>query len=180
MNLYPKRFILTGTPGSGKTSIIHWLASQGSITIPEAATDIIAKAQHDNLHEPWTQPAFIDAITLLQHDRQLNAAGDLQFYDRSPFCTYALAQFLNYPIPSILSDEIDRCLIHKIYAPNVFFVENLGFIQNTHARQISYADALRFEAYHLDVYQKFGFQIVSIPMDSIQARGELILRLATE
>jgi predicted ATPase len=33
-----KRYILTGTPGSGKTCILHQLNSQGSSVVEEAAT----------------------------------------------------------------------------------------------------------------------------------------------
>ncbi len=40
-----KRYILTGTPGSGKTSIIHTLKSQGYFVVEEAATDIITLEQ---------------------------------------------------------------------------------------------------------------------------------------
>ena len=36
-----KRYILTGTPGSGKTTILHKLKSQGFRVVEEAATDII-------------------------------------------------------------------------------------------------------------------------------------------
>ena len=37
-----KRYILTGTPGSGKTSLLHELKSQGYSVVEEAATDVIA------------------------------------------------------------------------------------------------------------------------------------------
>ncbi len=55
-----KRFILTGAPGSGKTTIIHALEAQGFAVIPEAATDIIAKEQLKGTLEPWKHPDFID------------------------------------------------------------------------------------------------------------------------
>ncbi len=40
-----KRFVLTGTPGSGKTAIIRQLEIDGFSVVEEAATDLIALAQ---------------------------------------------------------------------------------------------------------------------------------------
>ena len=109
-------------------------------------------------------------------------AGDLQFYDRSPFCAYALGKYLSYhknvefkPSP-ILLDEIDRCLKNSVYQNNVFFFENLGFITHTDARKISYEDALIFEQTHLDVYKEFGFEIIIVPKGlTVTQRCDFIL-----
>src|SRR5690349_11612724 len=68
-----KRYILTGTPGSGKTSILHELGSRGYAVIEEAATDVIAIEHKSGNAEPWMQADFIDKIVRLQKQRQLEA-----------------------------------------------------------------------------------------------------------
>ena len=90
----PKRYILTGTPGSGKTAILRSLEVAGYIVVEEAATDIIALRHAQGIAEPHTHPAFIDDITNLQKHRQMRIAdvSSVQFYDRSPICTYALSR----------------------------------------------------------------------------------------
>ena len=42
---HTKRFIFTGTPGSGKTSVILALEKLGYVVVPESATDVIAEEQ---------------------------------------------------------------------------------------------------------------------------------------
>src|SRR5260370_38877731 len=106
-----KRYILTGTPGSGTTSIARRLEIGGYSIVEEAASDIIALQQANGLSEPWTVPSFIDDITNLQKQRQLqtsNPASELQFYDRSPICTHALSAYLGFPISITLSNERER------------------------------------------------------------------------
>ena len=177
-----RRFIFTGTPGSGKTSVIKELENLENIVIYEAATDVIALEQDKGTERPWEEPEFVDKITYMQKERQMDASGDLQFYDRSPFCTYALGKYLSHwknveftPSP-VLLDEIDRCLKHRIYQNKVFFFENLGFIEHTDARKIGYEESLIFEQIHLDVYKEFGFDIINVPKElTITQRCEFVL-----
>ena len=177
-----KRFIFTGTPGSGKTSVIKELEKSGYSVIYEAATDVISTEQAKGIEKPWEEPEFVNKITLMQKERQMNSTGNIQLYDRSPFCTYALGKYLAHwkglefkPSP-VLLDEIDRCLKNGVYQNQIFFFENLGFIEHTDARKISYEDALIFEQIHLDVYKEFGFEIVLVPKKTIGERCEFVLK----
>ena len=65
-----KRFILTGTPGSGKTAILRQLEVDGFGVVEEAATDVIALHQAQGFAEPWMRPAFIDEVLALQTQRR--------------------------------------------------------------------------------------------------------------
>lgn len=173
-----RRYILTGTPGCGKTSLIRALEMTGASVVSEAATDIIAYKKMQGVAEPWKNEDFIDYIIRLQKHRQIdlsNEYSDLHFYDRSPICTYALAMYLNFQPSTNLMQEIERIRKHSIYDQKVFFIDNLGFIENTDARQISYEESLEFEKVHLAAYEKFGFNCVRIPAGSIDERVKLIL-----
>jgi predicted ATPase len=172
-----KRYVLTGTPGSGKTSILRCMEVAGYFVIEEAATDIIALRQAQGIPEPWTRPSFIDDITNLQKQRQMqasNLASGVQFYDRSPICTYALSTYLGFPISIALSTEMERIEEGQIYQKQVFFIENLGFVEPTHARRISFEDSLRFEKIHEETYRSFGYEIVKVSPQKLSARVEKI------
>lgn len=73
-------------------------------------------------------------------------------------------------VPEELSAEIDRVTQREVYENTVLFVRPLGFIEPTAARQISYADALAFEAIHEAVYRDHGFQLVDIAPGSVAER----------
>ena len=66
-----KRYILTGTPGSGKTTILRALATRGHAVVEEAATDVIAAAHAAGDPAPERWPEFVDQIVALQKRRQL-------------------------------------------------------------------------------------------------------------
>jgi predicted ATPase len=171
-----KRYILTGTPGCGKTSIIRSLEVAGYAVVEEAATDIHALRQAQGIAEPWTHPSFIDDITNLQKLRQTRIAdaAEVQFYDRSPLCTYALSIWLGFPISITLADEMERIAKERIYQKQVFFIENLGFCEPSAARKISFGDSLKFEKVHEETYRSFGYECIRIAPSDLAARVEQI------
>lgn len=174
-----KRYILTGAPGCGKTAIIRSLELDGYSVVEEAATDVIALFQAQGVAEAWTHPSFIDDITNLQKRRQMQASGmssAVQFFDRSPLCTYALSRWLRFPISVTLADEVERIREERIYQKQVFFIDSLGFCEPTQSRRISYEDSLRFEKVHEETYRSFGYECVRVAAQELSARVEQIKR----
>jgi predicted ATPase len=175
----PRRFILTGAPGAGKTALIRRLETLGHEIVEEAATDVIALAQASGTERPWERPDFITAITALQGWREAAPMRSARrFADRSVFCTVALAEWLGHPIPADLREAADRLAGSGWFERRVFFVEQLGFIENTAARRIGFEEAARFGALHAEVYARYGFELVSVPPAGIPERVEMILAAA--
>lgn len=179
-----QRYILTGAPGAGKTSILQILAARGYPVVAEAATDVIAAEQARGVAEPWQDPAFIDKIIQLQRTRQLgqpdgDQPGSVEFYDRSPVCTLALARYVGFEPSAALAAELDRITEQRIYQRQVFFIRPLGFIEPTAARRISYEESLRFEQIHEAIYASQYFRLIDVNPGPPEARAAFILdRLA--
>lgn len=176
-----KRYILTGTPGAGKTVILRQLELDGFGVVEEAATDLIALWQSRGLDQPWMESWFIDAIVALQAQRQVRTASlpdSIQFHERSVFCTAALAAFLGAPVTPGLAREIERVHREAIFENCVFFICSPGFVVPSAARRISQEDALRFEKIHEDTYRKFGFDIVRIEPGSVVERALAVADVA--
>jgi predicted ATPase len=123
-----RRYLLTGTPGSGKTALLRRLEIDGYAVVEEAATDVIALRQAQGTDEPWREPAFIDHIVDLQRRRQLAVRRGTVFFDRSPVCTLALSRHLGVPPSAGLRAEIDRIITGSVYEPAVFFVRHQCFV----------------------------------------------------
>jgi predicted ATPase len=172
-----KRFILTGAPGAGKTSILRALAAGGCAVVPEAATDVMTArlAQHEA--EPWADPVFIDRIAALQRQRReapVRPGVTVQVHDRSAVCTLALARYLGHPVPPLLEQEVAWATGVGSFDRRVFFVRLLGFIQPTAVRRISYAESQAFERIHEAEYRRLGFDLVDVPTGTVAERAGAI------
>jgi predicted ATPase len=153
------------------------LETAGHVVVGEAATDVIALAQAQGEDEPWRQPSFIDRIVALQRQRQLQLStvrARVQFYDRSPICTLALNRYLHNPPNSSLTAEVERVAREDVYRLQVFFLRNLGFIEPTAARRITFEETLAFERVHEEVYRECGFTLIDIPKASVVSRTSWI------
>lgn len=175
-----KRYVVTGAPGAGKTAIIRQLEIAGFSVVEEAATDVVALWQANGIAEPWTRPEFIDAVVSLQQTRERRAVGAtdlIQFHDRSVVCTAALADYLGFPQPQNLLQELRRVRAECVFQSRVLFLKNLGFVTPTDARRITYEETLRFEQVHERTYRNLGFEITVIDPGSIADRVKQIKRM---
>ncbi|WP_328912043.1 MULTISPECIES: ATP/GTP-binding protein [unclassified Streptomyces] len=172
-----RRYVLTGTPGAGKTSILRGLAQLGYGVVEEAATAVIARAQTGGEDEPWRRASFIDDIVALQRNWQVAATNSVTVFDRSPVCTHALATYLGWPVSPALAAELERITSEGVYERQVLFVRNLGFCEPTSARRISFEESLAFEKIHEESYRTFGYELIDVPAGELNRRVSVVSSL---
>ncbi|MER6757316.1 AAA family ATPase [Micromonospora echinofusca] len=171
-----RRYVLTGAPGAGKTTLAEALRRRGWPVVAEAATDVIAAEQARGVGEPWREAGFLDAVARVQRERREapGTYGRVRIHDRSPLCTLALARHLGRPPGRVLVEEVRRVLRDGAYERPVFLVQPLGFVTPSAARRIGYAESLAFARVHEEIYRAHGHRLIPVPRAPVRVRVALV------
>ena len=178
-----KKIVITGGPGTGKTSIINELKNQNYHCFEEIIRSLTVEAKkekEDSTHS--SNPiAFVnnplDFNTRLLNGRlnQFEQAAIIEkpliFFDRGIPDVLAYMSFFNQ---SYSEDFLNVCLNHKYN--HVFLLppwESIYEVDNE--RFESFEEAVRIHDYLEAVYLKLGYHIIEVPYGSIQERTHFII-----
>ena len=169
--------VITGGPGSGKTTLIEALAGLGHATRPEAGRAIIREQQAiggEGL--PWKDRAafagLMLAADLRSHDEARRQAG-LVFFDRGLPDIAGYLALCGLPVPEPVEEAAQRFR----YRSTVFIAPPWRdiFGQDAERRQ-DFAEAERTCEAMARTYPRFGYDLVELPCDSVEARIDFMLK----
>jgi predicted ATPase len=169
-------FVLTGGPGSGKTTLIEALRRAGFATSVEAGRGII-RDQSDigGPALPWHDRALFAELMLSWEMRSYQVAREQTgpvFFDRGVPDTLGYLRLSGLPAPRHVSSATG----HFRYHPRVFVAPPWPeiFAQDEERRQ-TLDEAER--TYHalVGVYTELGYELVPLPLVPVEVRLRFVL-----
>jgi predicted ATPase len=164
-----QRYILTGGPGSGKSSVLLELERRGEYIVREAAEDVIKLEQARGVERPWEKPDFQRKILRLQIEREARIPRGIQrvFIDRGILDGLAYAKE-----GTDTYRDIQRAATQYT---RVFLIENLGRTEQTKVRREDQAAALEVEGRLYRIYEEAGYKIIRVAAAPVETRADRIL-----
>ena len=167
-------YIITGSPSSGKSSIISELIKRGHLCHHEVAREIIQENKRNGIdHFPWKNMSlFSDQVLDRSISNISNLNGQFCFFDRSIVDLIAYLQLNN-----IFENQRYVNSISMVgYNKNVFYLpywENIYI--NDQERKESKEEAINIGNQLRKVYFDLGFNLIDVPYGNIQQRTDFIL-----
>jgi len=175
-----KKYIITGGPHSGKSSVLKLLEKQGIQVMHETARLIILEDQEKKKADPsyhylypWEdQSIFCRRCHERQLEREKELSGDIVILDRSIIDNLAYAAVEKIELEPKIYKDIDNAGYEK----KVFFFELLRSYKTDKQRKDSedQVKAVHRELYN--VYSRLGFEIIDIPVFSEYKYNNIIKR----
>ena len=171
MTNFKKKHIITGAPGTGKTTLINLLKD----TFPcmdEVSRKVIIDEQKNNRNGmPWSDiNRFTDLVFKQTTQELLNT--ETLICDRSLLDLEAYLSVANKTIP----DYLRNFPYHKNYHKTVFFAPTWFEIYCQDAQRLQEFDyCLKLEKALLEHYKRKNFEIIMLPKKTPLKRKKLIL-----
>jgi len=172
MSTHSNRYIITGGPGSGKSSLLSALVDKSYQGFEEISR-VIIREQHENGGDmvPWLNLAAFAELCYEKMSSQLDdCKSDCTcFYDRGLPDIIAYVRRGGLEVPTKYFEKV------KAYNKTVFLTPPWQEIFiNDNERPESYEDAVEINKFLKSTYSELGFKIIELPKISIKERVTFI------
>jgi predicted ATPase len=176
--LKSKKIVITGGPGTGKTSIINELIFRGYSCIEEISRQITLNARAQGIEQLFlTKPLLFSELLLNGREAQFNKAAtlskDLIFFDRGIPDILAYLDYSGDKYPQLFNDSCKNNPYDKVFilAPwqEIYISDN--------ERYEDFNQAIEIHHQLVNTYKKYDYELVDVPFNSVKERTDHILNI---
>ena len=171
-----KKVVITGGPGTGKTSIINELENRGVLCYDEISRQVTLQARKDGVEQLFLADPLLFSQKLLEGRTKqfLDAAKEpenIVFLDRGLPDVLAYMDYIGDSYPAHFVETCESYQYDSIFilAPwqEIFTSDS--------ERYESFEEAIEIHHHLLETYKRFGYQLIDVPFGSVKNRSDFIL-----
>jgi predicted ATPase len=176
--LNTKKIVITGGPGTGKSSIINHLKSRGFICYDEISREVTLQARKDGIEQLFLTEPLLFSEKLLegrikQFKNALNEDKHLVFLDRGLPDVLAYMDYIGDSYPN---NFVETCKSHTYDYVFVLAPWQEIFVSDSE-RYENFEQAIEIHHHLLETYMRFGYQLIDVPFETIEKRTDFVLEV---
>jgi len=170
--LKTRRIVITGGPGSGKTTLISYLEKKGYGCLHEISRSVTIDAKNEGVEQIFLENPLLFSERLLEGRLQqfrdgLNLKLPYLFYDRGLPDISAYMDFIKFDYPVKFSEVINTNRYDVIFLLPPW--EAIYKQDNERYETFDQAESIYY--YLLKSYQKYNYNVIEVPTGTIQDRA---------
>ena len=171
------KIVITGGPGTGKSTIINELINRGYTCLEEISRQLTLEAQKEGIDQLFlTNPLLFSERLLMGRQKQYIDANALLtefvFFDRGVPDVLAYMDFIGDNYPKRF-EEICKKYVYDY----VFILKPWDAIYTSdNERYENFAQAIEIHEHLLNTYKKYDYNLCDVPFDTVENRTDFILK----
>lgn len=171
-----KRIVITGGPGTGKSSIINELIQRDYTCFEEVSRQVTLEARKEGTEQLFlTKPLLFSELLLDARIQQFNDAkhvdANIVFLDRGlpdvlAYMDYAKSVYPSYFVEACESNKYDKVFVLSPWQ-EIFVSDSERYENFNQAVEIHHA--------LLDTYANFDYELLDVPFGTVAHRADFIL-----
>jgi predicted ATPase len=171
-----KKIVITGGPGTGKTTLINHLNLIGYPCFEEVSRKVTREAREEGIEYLFLEdPLRFSKQIIEARTEQYIASEALKepyvFLDRGIPDVLAYMDFANQQFPE---EFVQTCLNYR-YDAVIVLKPWLEIFTNDDERYESFEEAKKIHSHLLQTYSRFNYQIIQLPQDTVENRIDFML-----
>lgn len=171
-----KKIVITGGPGTGKSSIIHHLEAQGHNCLHEVSRQITIEAQKEGIAQLFLEKPLLFSEKLLearvkQHKEAESLSEKHIFLDRGIPDVVAYMDYFGTKYPAAFVEACENFKYDKIYLlppwKEIYTSDN--------ERYESFEQAMEIHEHLKKAYLTYGYEPIDVPTGSVSNRSNFII-----
>ena len=164
-----KRFVISGAPGSGKTTLINAIKEQDVFCFEEVSRSIISEAQQSGEEQPFlTDPLAFSKLLLSRRIDQYKYPQQtkIHLYDRGVHDVIAYLEGIGKSYPNDFNTKVQQLAYDKVFLLPPW---KEIYTQDSE-RYETYEDAVDIHNHLVAVYKRFLMSVIEVPKVSVEDR----------
>jgi predicted ATPase len=175
-NLNTKKIVITGGPGTGKSTLINNLIKRGYYCLEEISREVILKAQKKGIDQLFlTNPLLFSELLLQGREKQFIDAEQFEnqtvFFDRGLPDVLAYMDYIGDEYPENFKDSCALATYDCVFILKPW--EDIYTSDNE--RYESFDQALKIHDHLTSTYIALNYNLIDVPFDTVENRTDFIV-----
>ncbi|WP_445731061.1 AAA family ATPase [Mariniflexile sp.] len=172
-----KKIVITGGPGTGKSTLINELIKRGYTCLEEISRQVTLNAKKEGIDQLFlTNPLLFSELLLEGRHQQYHDAdnlnADIIFFDRGVPDVLAYMDFIGDTYPASFIETCNQAVYDTVFIlkpwETIFTSDN--------ERYENFEQALQIHDCLLNTYKNYNYQLIDVPFDTVENRSDYILK----
>jgi len=170
------KIVITGGPGTGKSTLINNLIRQGHHCLEEVSRQVTLEAQKNGADQLFlTKPLMFSELLLKGRQKQYFESelykNETVFFDRGIPDILAYMDYIGDTYPEKFIEACKNSRYNKVFILKPW----RAIYTNDNERYENFDQALKIHAHLVSTYKGFDYDLVDVPFDTVENRTNFIL-----